>query len=144
MIGCANIKDAPQLAFNGDTFRANTLRGWDEAKKTEEVRRLLQIFGTEIGRSLLGENIWVELATRNLESSKNYVFTDVRFPNEADKIKNLGGLIWRVERPSINAINNHSSEVALNGYHYDAIITNDSDMVALKNRVEELRAWGYG
>ena len=97
MIGCANIKDAPQLAFNGDTFRANTLRGWDEAKKTEEVRRLLQIFGTEIGRSLLGENIWVELATRNLESSKNYVFTDVRFPNEADKIKNLGGLIWRVE-----------------------------------------------
>jgi hypothetical protein len=27
MIGCANIKDAPQLAFNGDTFRANTLRG---------------------------------------------------------------------------------------------------------------------
>jgi hypothetical protein len=27
LIGCANIKDAPQLAFNGDTFRANTLRG---------------------------------------------------------------------------------------------------------------------
>ena len=27
MIGCANIKDAPQLAFNGDTFKANTLRG---------------------------------------------------------------------------------------------------------------------
>jgi hypothetical protein len=27
LIGCANIKDAPQLAFNGDTFKANTLRG---------------------------------------------------------------------------------------------------------------------
>lgn len=27
MIGCANISDAPQLAFNGDTFKANTLRG---------------------------------------------------------------------------------------------------------------------
>jgi len=27
VIGCANIKDAPQLAFNGDTFKANTLRG---------------------------------------------------------------------------------------------------------------------
>lgn len=27
MIGCATVADAPQLAFNGDTFKANTLRG---------------------------------------------------------------------------------------------------------------------
>jgi dephospho-CoA kinase len=53
--------------------------GWDVAKANPEVRRLLQVFGTEVGRKQFGENFWVQQAFDKLESTK-IVFADVRFP----------------------------------------------------------------
>ena len=35
--------------------------GWDGAKEYPDVRRLLQRFGTEMGRGLFGEDFWVDL-----------------------------------------------------------------------------------
>ena len=62
-------------------------------------RRMLQILGTNILRKHLGENIWVDVLKRKLiNSDKNIVITDVRFPNEIDMIRNLGGEMVRVER----------------------------------------------
>ena len=40
-------------------------RGYTEAKaEFPEVRRLLQVFGTEVGRDLFGENVWVDIMKR--------------------------------------------------------------------------------
>jgi hypothetical protein len=62
-------------------------------------RIMLQILGTNILRKNLGKDIWVNVLRRKLiESSNNVVITDVRFPNEIDMIKSLGGEIIRVER----------------------------------------------
>ena len=33
--------------------------GWDVAKSKDEVRRLLQVMGTEVGRKLIHEDVWV-------------------------------------------------------------------------------------
>lgn len=65
-------------------------------------RRMLQILGTNILRHHLGENIWVDVLKRKLiNSDKNVVITDVRFPNEIDMIRNLGGKMIRVERGNL-------------------------------------------
>lgn len=53
-------------------------------------REAAQTLGTEWGRSL-DENIWVKLTMAKLDPNKNYVFSDVRFDNEAEAIRDAGG-----------------------------------------------------
>ena len=65
-------------------------------------RYALQFLGTNLLRNQLHPNIWVDCLERKiLSSKKNIVITDVRFPNEINMIKNIGGEIWRVERGSL-------------------------------------------
>ena len=52
------------------------------------------------------------------------MFTDVRFPNEAQKIKDLGGVVWRIEREGVAPVNSHISEYAILDYPFDAKIPN--------------------
>jgi hypothetical protein len=99
--------------------------GWESAKDlSEDARRLLQVFGTEVGREMFGQNFWVDYGVNNLEDGARVVFADVRFPNEADAIKELGGHVIRVERLGIEAVNGHISEHALDGYQFDATLLN--------------------
>ena len=81
-----NIVGLPLSDLVGD-------RGWDKAKENPEVRRILQVVGTEIGRSI-DPDIWVnKLAARiyKLPAGSRVVIDDVRFPNEADKIRHAWG-----------------------------------------------------
>ena len=70
--------------------------------KPPRVRRLLQILGTEQGREVWGEDIWVNtmftwmtLYHRDWGIDK-FVIPDVRFPNEVEGIKQVGGRVYRV------------------------------------------------
>jgi hypothetical protein len=76
--------------------------GWEGAKQNPEVRRFLQVLGTEAVRDHLGENAWVLALTSKLLPGEKYVVTDVRFPNEAAAITGMGGEVWRVERPGFD------------------------------------------
>lgn len=111
--------------------------GWDKAKTIfPEVRRLLQVLGTEVGRELIDNDVWVNMATRDLKPTDKVVFADVRFHNEAQAIKDLGGQIWRVNRPGTTPINAHSSETAMNDWPFDAILTNDGSLEDLEAQVQ--------
>ena len=86
--------------------------GWDRAKvEYPEVRQLMQRLGTEAGRNLFGENFWVDqfFSTHKVGS---LIVTDVRFPNEAQAIKDRGGIIVRIKRDGYEAVNGHISETA--------------------------------
>jgi hypothetical protein len=126
---------------NIGTFRYQGLvdvYGLDKVKEEyPEVRRLLQVFGTEVGREMFGENFWVDLVLDNIKSFHT-VISDVRFVNEADAIKNEGGVVWRVNRMGIGPVTGHSSETALDNYNFDAIIDNNSDMLSLYKNVDSL------
>lgn len=94
--------------------------GWERAKSVDpEVRRLLQRLGTEAGRNVLGADIWVQTAMKKVKPGGKYVFTDVRFPNEAEAIRALSGQMWRVTRDNHAPANDHPSETALDGYAFD-------------------------
>ena len=111
--------------------------GWDDLKTHgPEVRELLQRFGTEVGREMFGEDFWVNAAIDSIEDGSRVVVSDVRYPNEADAIKKLGGEVWRVVRPGFGAANGHASEHALNNYKFDYILDNNSGMELLYDSVD--------
>ncbi len=140
----SSIKTALELLnpFVADSRRLDEILeefGWERSKDIfPEVRRLMQVLGKEVGRDLVGDNIWVNIATKDLEAGDKVVFTDVRFPNEAAAIKLLGGDIWRINRPGVEAANMHPSETSMDEWKYDAIIQNDKDMDNLITQIRVL------
>lgn len=109
--------------------------GWEDAKALPEIRRLLQVFGTEVGREMFGQNFWIDQAFKQSEEYSRVVIADVRFPNEADAIKQRGGIVWRINRHGLNAVNQHTSEHAMDNYLFDHVIYNDSTLDELANEV---------
>lgn len=109
--------------------------GWDKAKNQfADVRRLLQRLGTEAGRNIIHENIWVDTAFNNCDADK-IVITDVRFPNEADSIKARDGVLIRINRPGVGPKNDHASETSLEDYPFDYHFDNDGTLEQLQEAV---------
>lgn len=104
--------------------------GYEKTKSLyPEARELLQRLGTEAGRNILGENVWVNAALDSLELDKHdYVFTDVRFPNEFNALKALDAFMVRVIRPNTGPVNNHPSETALDSFYFDMNLENGSSI----------------
>lgn len=139
----------------------------------EKFRLILQWWGTEFRRQMFGDDYWRrKLAERvgQLEPDQLAVITDVRFPDEADQIKAMGGILVRVNRPGMDSSSTHPSETALDNYgqvslypgsdqvlgtlmeHLPVMTTNDWDVVMendgtlgdLEMKVTEvLQAYGY-
>jgi hypothetical protein len=69
------------------------------------------------------------------------VFTDTRFTNEADAIRERNGKVFRISRPGYGPVNNHPSETALDTYKFQAHILNNRDIPSLEAKVQELLTW---
>lgn len=114
--------------------------GYDESKKYPEVRRLLQTLGTEVGRNQFNEDIWVDLACREivekLKLNHRVVVTGIRYQNEIDKMRQLGAKTVWVERPGVLPINAHSSDNTLAKDSFDILCVN-------KGNLEELKNWAF-
>lgn len=111
--------------------------GEDGVKKIfPEYRRLLQQLGTE-GIRGIDQDFWVKAATNDLDKERGkYVFTDVRFPNEAECIGNLRGSLWQVERHLAHKEDTHASESWAGRMGEDYLIYNNGSMDKLYNEVE--------
>jgi hypothetical protein len=109
--------------------------GWDVAKANPEVRRLLQVFGTEVGRSLFGETFWIDQAFKRAEEYERVVFSDVRFPNEATAIQQRGGDVWRINRHNHAPVNGHKSEHAMDNFMFKHVLYNDGTIDDLADEV---------
>jgi hypothetical protein len=112
--------------------------GWEGLKeRSPDVRGLLQRFGTEVGREMFDENFWVDYALHSIVDGTKVVIADVRYPNEADAIRKLGGKVFRVERDGVVAANEHMSEHALDGYEFDGKIENNGTIQSLHENVRK-------
>lgn len=110
---------------------------WTVAKRNIEVRALLQRIGTDAGRKVLHENVWVDAVMGDLPDGP-LVFTDTRFPNEAQAIRDAGGYLVRVSRPGVDAVNAHESETALDGWDFDAALINESTLAAAREQMRNI------
>jgi hypothetical protein len=109
--------------------------GWDRAKvEYPEIRELLQRFGTEVGRTLYGENFWVDRVMTKVKPGGKYVITDVRFPNEQVAVQQAGGRVFRIQRPNVGAANAHSSE-DVSRLMVDGVVPNTGSIEAFRESV---------
>lgn len=114
--------------------------GYDASKKLfPEYRRLLQVFGTEVGRELFGENVWVEKLIGSLEGLDKVVVSDVRFPNEVRALKERGAVLIKIvsERTAADE-DSHPSEIDLEDENFHYIIDNSGTVEDLRVKVLSL------
>lgn len=81
-------------------------------KYIESVRDMLQFIGTDYIRKH-NKDWHVNKIKEMINGNTNYVFDDVRFPNEKKMIENLGGDCWFVTRTTLDDISNHESETSI-------------------------------
>jgi hypothetical protein len=109
-------------------------------------RYALQTLGTEWGRNMIYDNMWVDKCIREADKiiEDNAGFTplisDVRFQNEAVAIKNSGGIIIKVVRGDAPEITNmtHSSENGIDDEYIDYTIHNNGTLTELSDKLREI------
>lgn len=127
--------------------------------KQMTVREFLQLLGTESIRNGLHTNAWVNATfadykrkvqvgidnPNDLTESGDYpdwIITDTRFPNEAQAIKDRGGIVVRVNRMKTASLEDkgllHPSETSLDDWKFDHVIKNNGTMNQLVDQVNEL------
>lgn len=111
--------------------------------KPAHVRTWLQEEGTERGRNVFGEDVWVRALLARLRKVEEtwgidqFVVTDVRFVNEVEFIHKHGGIVLRIDAPTRFANNGmtaeqrqHPSECDLDrltNQDFDGIVLNDPE-----------------
>lgn len=133
-------------------FSKRALYGPSEAR--EEVHPLLgfsarkaaQTLGTEWGRAL-NPDLWglllEERAQKLLDRGRRVVVSDVRFGNEMQRIRDLGGVVWRVKRHELSG-DLHESEAWIGRVHpqqFDSWIHNNKSKRELYRAVRNALSW---
>jgi hypothetical protein len=136
--------------FEDQEFKKKNLgTEWNVHGMPMTVREFLQKLGTDALRDGLHSNVWVNALFADYKcvpadrapngwDCDNWIITDVRFPNEAKAIKDRGGIIIRVDRPGVSAVNNHPSETSLDTWNFDYKLVNNSDIFTLKSSVKQV------
>lgn len=108
-------------------------------------REILQYIGTELGRNLVDEDIWIKRLLAKIDSNDNVLVTDVRFPNEVEALQKAGFNIVRIEADRIQRkkrgklINqDHPSETALNDYFFTTTIFNNDTELQFQRDLDRL------
>ena len=102
-------------------------------------RHAMQTLGTEWGRNCIHKNLWVDLWADDASSALDYgapgvVCDDVRFANEGDAVRRIGGEIWGVSRDGVLP-GTHSSETELAQIAPDVLIRNGGTLSDLQDTV---------
>ena len=128
---CAStILGVPRFMFESGEFKESFTSLPLSNKEGEPMtnREFLQYFGTEVGRSI-DKDLWIKalMYSYGRDKESHWIVPDVRFPNEADAIRNAGGVLWKIERDGSGA-GNHISEKLIDDIMVDIIIENNLDM----------------
>jgi dephospho-CoA kinase len=110
-------------------------------------RHILQFVGTDMFRSeqfasrfpAIGDNIWIRAVDQYFDSARtNVVVTDVRFPNEAQCVRDHDGQIWQITRDLMNdaPADLHASEQQFAQICADVVIDNNGTIDQLRSEIQ--------
>ena len=161
---CSVMFGWPREMLEGDTEVSRKWREEPDSFWSEKFgrpftpREALQKMGTEAGRNVFHDDIWV-ISLLNRAKGKDVVVTDVRFKNEINYIQDNGGIVVRVKRGpepewyelakdanegfgsaamGMRDKGIHQSEWDWIGCDFDRVIENDGTISELGNKVDEL------
>ena len=135
--------------FEDREYKESTLGpewGWETLGPNREtgrfdytVRKFLQVLGTEAMRDNLHTDVWLNALFADYTEDQNWIITDVRFQNEADRIKEMGGLLIRINRDTGVDSGSHPSETALDDYNgFDIHIDNNGSIDNLESHIKTM------
>ena len=145
------IKKACQIIFDFTDEQINTdLKEEIDPRWGISPRQSFQIIGTDVFRNYLPNNFeefkhfrdefWIKRLQIWYQNNKdkNVIVSDVRFINENKAIKELGGILIKIENKNINYIDNHESEKLIDDLPYDHIIHNDNTLNEYYKKIDKL------
>lgn len=105
-------------------------------KVFDTPREILQYIGTDIGRKLIGENVWVDYFQK-MNKPEKVVVTDIRFPNEVVAVQAMGGIVIKLLRKAAKhkSVKLHESESMIESLEVDHEIHNTTTKEYLHNMV---------
>lgn len=158
--------------IKGDFVRYTELLaavGYVEAKRHEDVRDYLQGLGTEVGREMIDQDVWVEMAEKKIRTlwltGADVVITAMRFPNELEMLRRMGGTSIWIDRPDAlrlsetlktpqwgvgtgsgikdateahSKLQSHASENSVTAEDFDSVVVNDSSLADLFLKVDHV------
>lgn len=127
-----------------EDFESPTIKNVPYYKFGRSLRYMAQTLGTEFGRHLIADDVWIQLAKENIHNQlthvSNIVITDCRFENEADMVHEMGGYVIKIIRDdnphtatlAANAISNHASELGFPVEKCDFVLYNNGSLNAFE------------
>ncbi len=146
----ARLFDWPRDMVEGSTDASRKWREQPDAWWSERLGRevtprwALQYLGTEVMRQNFHNEIWVACMERFVtQNNFDVVISDVRFPNEIEAVRRLGGEIWQVHRNPLpywwdeakakgKVDGVHESETAWIPYEPDRVFSNTGSLQDLR------------
>jgi hypothetical protein len=123
-----------------------------QSRATQSVRSFLQRYGTEAHRDVFGSSFWVDAAmpADGEYDDAMYVVTDVRFANEAQRVRFLGGYVVLIHGDKKDT-GSHPSEALLDDADVDFVIDNsrrddgfeslDRQLVSMLTEIARREEW---
>jgi len=89
------------------------------------VREVWIEMGTSVGRHIY-ESTWVDILFSKMKAAgaELLLISDLRFPNEAQRVTELGGMLVKIERPEIPDTDDVADNALVGFDGWDAVITN--------------------
>lgn len=167
---CSVIFGWDRSKLEGDTKESRTFREtvdpwWSQRLNIPNFtpRYAFQHIGTDTLRNYFHDEIWIAAFEKKIQSlldqNVNIVCTDCRFLNEINCIKQLGGVVWLIERfekpiwynvalkasqqdlhsiEKCKVLQIHASEYSHLAGSFDQIIKNDSSIKNLEDKIKKI------
>jgi len=111
-------------------------------------RPMLQWWGTDFRRNCFGKEYWVKKLAARIEAGESIpglffvpvqipVITDVRFLNEAELVRERGGVVVRILGGQSVAGDTHASEVEMEEIKADYVIQNTEGLDELEEQAKD-------
>lgn len=110
-------------------------------------REAMQLLGTQWGRKLIGEDVWVNATMKIvdplIEAGRDVVIDDCRFSNEALAVHERGGFVVQLVRDGAGIDSDHASEQGVPRQLVDTFVFNNQAVEATADavllRIEEIK-----
>ena len=102
-------------------------------------RFAMQTLGTEWGRQMIGDDIWVNAWRKRVESYGDHtpiVVDDLRFENEAQAVLALGGFLIWVRRPGHNPTDHASEDLRWLRNYPHSLVDNETALLSYYNELD--------
>lgn len=134
---------------NGITDFSSEAKNIFIAEFNMTIGQMLQKIGTDVFRDHFDREIWIKALFADYDqfehSNSIWIITDVRFLNEVQKIKELDGILIKVNRFEKNIDEfskrdkQHASEIELDDCQdFDFVIDNNSTLEDLEENVKQI------